>query len=183
MTLVNIITEHLKKPRIVVAEIGVYQGDNAEFMLRQLVKAKYKVTFYGFDLFEDAGSYNLKKTNPGVYDDTVAAGKIHTMSASTVHSKLKRIIPSILLIKGDANKTVPKFADKLKDCDFFYIDGGHDYNSVKNDWVNVNKIAKIGSIIVFDDVHAPGIKRLTNEVEHTGIKMTKAFGSRKYLIK
>jgi len=182
MTLVNIITQHLKRKNIIIAEIGVYKGENAEFMLRNLVKAKYRITYYGFDLFEDAVSYNLKKTNPGVYEETVAAGKIRSMSTRTVLAKLKRIIPNVLLIKGDTKKTIPKFVDKLKNCDFFYIDGGHDYNSVKNDWKSIFKIAKAGSIIVFDDVHAPGIKKLTQEIEKTGIKMHKAFGSRKYLI-
>jgi hypothetical protein len=183
MTLVNIINQHVKSKNITIAEIGVYKGENAEFMLKQLVKAKYNVTYYGLDLFEDAVSYNLKETNPGVYDETVAAGKIQSMAAHTVYAKLIKIMRKVTLIKGDTKKTIPQFADRLKNCDFFYIDGGHDYNSVKSDWNNVNKIAKIGSIIVFDDVHATGIKRLTQEIEKTGIKMHGAFGSRKYLIK
>jgi hypothetical protein len=183
MALVNIIKENIAKKDIVIAEIGVYKGNNAAFMLKQLTKYGYKVTFYGFDLFENAVHYpKLQSTNPGIYDETIASGKLQEMSVKTVNKKLKKINPNIHLIKGDTKNTLPKNSDALKNCDVFYIDGGHDYTSVKADWLNICKVAKAGSIIIFDDTHVLGIKRLINEIAQTGVKIKSAFGRRKYFV-
>lgn len=47
--------------------------------------------------------------------------------------------------------------------DILYIDGAHDYNSVKQDFMKYEGLVTIGGFIVFDDYldsqHSPGVKR------------------------
>lgn len=181
--LLRLIQTYIKTKNLGIVEIGVYRGENASYLLSNLVKNKYKVSYYGFNLFEDAISHNLAKTNPGVYSTTVASGKIEEMSRKIVYNTLEKITPNVVLVKGDSKITVPEMHNKIKDCNFFYIDGGHDYTSVKADWVNVSRIAKSGSIIVFDDVHAPGVRKLICEIEQDKTKLHKAYKARRYVIK
>ena len=184
--LVSLVTQHVKTNQVTIAEIGVYLGFNATHLLKALVKQNYDVTYYGFDLFEDVTKYNLKQTNPGVYNDIVLQNKVHLMSVGQIANQLNNIGAKVTLIRGDTKATIPKCATELKDCDFFYIDGGHDYASVKADWDNINRIAKGGSMIVFDDCnkYATGICKLVREVEQDlGVRAGSAYGSRKYFVK
>ena len=67
-------------------------------------------------------------------------------------NKLKRL-KNINLIKGDTKLSLPKFIKSIKDIDFVFIDGGHSFKTIKNDWRNVSKILKESSVVVFDDYY------------------------------
>lgn len=54
-----------------------------------------------------------------------------------------------------------------KKYDLVYIDAGHDYVDVKEDWKNVNRLINDNSVIVFDD-YSPkdfGVKKLVDEID------------------
>lgn len=52
------------------------------------------------------------------------------------------------------------------DLDFLFIDGGHDYNTVKSDFENYSKFVRSGGMIVFHDVVGlEEVKRYWNEVK------------------
>lgn len=181
--LINLIHEHIKLKSIGIVEVGVYKGETAQHILSNLIECGIEVSYYGFDLFEDAANYGIEKTNPGIHHRTVSSGKIQEMSLKVVESKLEKITPNVFLIKGDSGVTLPQMAETLKNCNFFYIDGGHDYASVKKDWENISKIAQKGSLIVFDDANAAPIRKLIDEVEESGVVVKGAPHSRKYIIK
>ena len=48
----------------------------------------------------------------------------------------------------------------------FFLDGGHDYNTVKNDLDNLTYVVNNKGTILFDDynlTYAPGVKKAINE--------------------
>ena len=52
--------------------------------------------------------------------------------------------------------------------DVVFIDGGHDYATVKSDWVNYGKLAN--KYVVFHDICLPDVKKLWDELP--GIKLS-----------
>lgn len=81
----------------------------------------------------------------------------------------------VFFIKGDT-----KSADTLDSCmailsgrkiDFLRIDGGHDYESVKNDYEKYGPLVKVGGIIAFHDyLSSSDVKRFVNGLWLDGIK-------------
>jgi hypothetical protein len=57
------------------------------------------------------------------------------------------------LILGDSTVTVPLYIKDNKDVkfDIIFIDGGHEYNIVKNDMENCMKLAHSDTIVILDD--------------------------------
>lgn len=49
-------------------------------------------------------------------------------------------------------------------ADLIYVDGGHDYMSVKNDLYNASNVVRIGGWIIGDDYHHPDVRRAALEV-------------------
>ena len=55
------------------------------------------------------------------------------------------------LIIGNSLETIPNYNENIK-FDLFFIDGGHDYNTAKNDIINCKRLSHENSIVVMDDV-------------------------------
>ena len=71
---------------------------------------------------------------------------------------------NIHLIKGNSN-TVLKKIDMTK-IDYVFLDGGHDYNTVKNDLDCCNGVIDNNGTILCDDYnlsYAPGVKKAIDE--------------------
>jgi predicted O-methyltransferase YrrM len=81
-------------------------------------------------------------------------------------------VPSIVLLEGTSDTTIPHIADGS--VDFVYIDGDHSPEQVYKDAVTILSKLKKGSVILFDDYEwnmngmktAVGIDRFLRE--HTG---------------
>ena len=66
---------------------------------------------------------------------------------------------------------------------FAFVDGDHDYNSVKNDYLSIKNLQQSGDVIIFDD-YTPylfsGVVKLVKEITLSKIYRTKIiFSSRK----
>jgi hypothetical protein len=49
-------------------------------------------------------------------------------------------------------------------ADLIYVDGGHDYQSVKNDLYNASEILNYGRWLLGDDYHHPDVRRAAKDV-------------------
>jgi len=94
-------------------EIGVADGENARNMVRVAMQnfLPEEVEYYGFDLLEGN-------------------------RMEQVREKLEETGCKFKLFKGDSVKTLPKVVKNLPKMDLIFIDGGHSYTTVKNDWEN-----------------------------------------------
>ena len=71
---------------------------------------------------------------------------------------------NIKIIKGDTNKILKEL--NLQNIEYIFIDGGHNYNTVKNDLFYSKKFISENGIILCDDYdlsYAPGVKQTIDE--------------------
>jgi len=159
-----------KKPKTFL-EIGVFHGVTA----RNVCELLYSIhgnnfNYIGLDLFEESKE-NLNEIIPNtnfsnplkkIYFKFIR--KENPYSKSAVHNLLKKFEKNIYLIQGNSNKILKKI-DMLK-VDYVFLDGGHDYETVKND-LNCCKdvIVKNGTILCDDYnlTYAPGVKKAIDE--------------------
>ena len=150
------------KPQSIV-EIGVWNGANAIRMIKQALRYQTKVTYTGYDLFEDATletdakEFNVKGHNRA---QAVAA----YIRAET------GINPT--LIKGDTNETIGAAIT----ADFVFLDGGHSVQTIAHDYSCV----ALSKVVVLDDYYTDGpdtskygCNQLVNKLEGVAIMPTK----------
>ena len=81
----------------------------------------------------------------------------------SVLNLLKKFKKNINIIKGDSNEILKEISNKF---DYVFLDGGHKYETVKNDLNNLVRVIKEGGIILCDDydlTYAPGVKKAIDE--------------------
>ncbi|MHA1756047.1 MAG: class I SAM-dependent methyltransferase [Promethearchaeota archaeon] len=64
-------------------------------------------------------------------------------------------MPTSISSKEIQKKTLPIFVNnhKEKKFDFIFIDGGHSINTIRNDWLNVQKLMTSHTMVIFDDYY------------------------------
>lgn len=143
------------KPKSIM-EIGTWSGERAS----QLIQLSGAERYYGFDFFGGHGGSSLIKSAP---------------PAENVERRLQNIGAEVHLYAGDTKETLP--VSTTKKMDLIFIDGGHDYETVRDDWANILKNVGANTIIILDDyVHSPdevpmemaGVRQFTDE--NDGIK-------------
>ena len=125
------------KPKTIL-EIGVWNGMQAEIMVREALKFNKDVTYYGFDLFE--------MMTPEMFKKAVAK---NPPKMSVVQKDLEKTGAKIHLFKGLTQDTLP--AADLPVMDFIYIDGDHSLEGVAADWKNVQRFIGKKTVVIFDD--------------------------------
>ena len=122
-------------------EIGLLNGDNAKNMVEmaQTESPNEAIEYYGFDVFE-----NNRK--------------------NTVSKKLESTGCDFELFSGDSKKTLPTIVDKLPKMDLIFIDGGHDYETVKNDWENSRKLMHKRTGVFFHNYDYSGVEKVVNNI-------------------
>ena len=126
--------------------------------------------YYGVDIFETDEIYkneiapSLKINNPlkRLYFKYIK--KYNPYSIEAVEDLLKDYKHNIKLIKGNSNTALKD--TNIKNIDLIFIDGGHDYNTVKNDLNFSKKIISLNGTILCDDynlTYAKGVKKAIDE--------------------
>lgn len=127
----------LFQPKTIV-ECGTWSGDNAIRMIRQAQQHNEKVTYYGFDLFEDA--------TPETDTAELNVKPHHSVADVLAHIQSQCPGAEVILTKGNTNDTL-----KPMRADFAFIDGGHSCPTIFHD----HEQLKNCSVIVHDDFYTP----------------------------
>ena len=159
-----------KKPMFFL-EVGVFHGVTARNVCELLFEIhNHDFKYIGLDLFkknqenESEIIPNTNFSNPfkQIYFKYIKRQDPYTIEA--VEDLLKKFKKNIHLIKGNSN-TVLKKIDMSK-IDYVFLDGGHDYETVKNDLNCCSEVIDNNGTILCDDYnlsYAPGVKKAIDE--------------------
>ena len=176
----------MNKPKVFL-EVGVFHGVTARNvceLLNSLHGNEFK--YLGLDLFEqntenkDEIIPNTKFSNPlkNIYFKYIK--KLNPYSLEAVKDLLKKFKNNVSLIKGNSNVILKKI--DMSKIDYVFLDGGHDYQTVKNDLNCCREVIINGGTVLCDDYdlsYAPGVKKAIDEFssEH-GLKCSIIFNDR-----
>ena len=153
-------------------EIGIFHGvtsRNVCELLYSMPGNNFKFT--GIDLFLSEQEILAKEIAPkvkfsnylkNIYWNYIA--RINPYSMESVLQLLKKFKNNINIIKGDSNQVLKEI--NLKEIDYVLLDGGHKYETVKNDLENLTQVIHNNGLILCDDYdlsYAPGVKKAIDE--------------------
>ena len=159
-----------EKPKIFL-EIGVFHGVTARNICELLYQThKNDFKYIGLDLFKE----NEENKNEVIPNNTFNnplkriyfkyIKKQNPYSLEAVRDLLKKFEKNVHLIQGNSNKVLNKM--DMSKIDYVFLDGGHEYNTVKNDLDNCIEVIKKGGTVLCDDYNlgsAPGVKEAIDE--------------------
>ena len=167
-----------KKPKIFL-EVGVFHGVTARNVCELLHNIHGKEFKYiGLDLFEESHENkdeiipNTKFSNPLKTIFFKYVKRQNPYSLDAVKDLLNKFKDNIHLIKGNSNKILNEI--DMKKIDYVFLDGGHEYNTVKNDLECCKEVILSNGVILCDDYdlsYAPGVKKAIDEfIENNSFK-------------
>ena len=169
----NFLLNHIEKikPRNFL-EIGVFHGVTSRNVCELLhILNGNDFRFTGIDLFlEDdqiTKEEHIPKTkfsNPlkTLYYSYII--KLDPYSVESVLKLLSKFEKNVTIIKGNSNNILKDI--NLDEFDYVFLDGGHKYETVKEDLNNLTKVVNNNGIILCDDydlTYASGIKKAIDE--------------------
>ena len=170
----------IKRPKIFL-EVGVFHGVTARNICELLQKIHGNdFQYIGLDLFEENTENkgeiipNTKFSNPfkNIYFNYIKRQNPYSLEA--VKDLLKKFNKNISLLKGNSNSILKKI--DMSKIDFVFLDGGHDYHTVKSDLNLCREVIINGGTVLCDDYdlsYAPGVKKAIDEFSSDdGIKCT-----------
>ena len=158
------------KPKVFL-EVGVFHGVTARNVCELLNKMHGNdFKYVGLDLFEESSENeseiipNTKFSNPikSLYFNYIKRQNPYSLKA--VEELLKKFKNNVSLIKGNSN-TILKKIDMSK-IDYVFLDGGHEYLTVKNDLNCCKEVIVNGGTVLCDDYdlsYAPGVRKAIDE--------------------
>tara|TARA_B100001765_G_scaffold207175_1_gene165073 strand:- start:73 stop:720 length:648 start_codon:yes stop_codon:yes gene_type:complete len=169
----NFLLQHIEKlkPNNFL-EVGVFHGVTSRNVCEILYSLHgHNFKFTGIDLFLNDESvlkneYAPKTTfsNPLktiYYKFIIRSDPYNIKSVNKLLSKFEK---NITLIKGDSNDVLKKI--NLDGIDYVFLDGGHKYETVRNDLNNLTQVVNNKGTILCDDynlTYAPGVKKAIDE--------------------
>ena len=169
----NFLLNHINniKPRNFL-EIGVFHGVTSKNVCELLSKIHSDdFEFTGIDIFSDKTQISkdefipeTKFSNPlkNIYYRYIA--KLDPYSFESVIKLLNRFEKNINIVKGDSNVVLKEI--DLSKIDYVFLDGGHKFETVKNDLETLAQVIHNNGIILCDDYnlsYAPGVKKAIDE--------------------
>jgi len=138
--------KYFKNKEIIGAEIGVFEGSNSKFLLRNL-------NFKKLYLIDPYGNYSDNQTVEK-YDSCLQK---RTLKAERkAKRRLKKYSNKIIWIKKPSSKAIKEIKEKL---DYIYIDGNHRYPYVKEDIEKYYKILASKGILSGHDIGDKEVQR------------------------
>ena len=160
-----------KKPKYFL-EVGVFHGVTARNVCELLFDIHNKdFQYIGLDLFEENDENkdevipNTKFSNPLKTLFFRYIKKLDPYSLNGVNDLLKKFKDNVHLIKGNSNKILKKI--DMSKIDYVFLDGGHGYETVKNDLEACKEVLDNNGTVLCDDYNlaaqAPGVKLAIDE--------------------
>lgn len=90
----------------------------------------------------------------------------------------------VYFVKGDTRETLAKKVDCLPDMDVIFIDGGHGYEVVANDWEYSKRLMHSDSVCFFHDYEKRGVKKVVDRIgeQFSGKSVETDFGPPMYRV-
>ena len=168
-------------------EIGVFHGVTS----RNVCEVLYSLhgndfKFTGIDLFSNdekvLNNEHAPKTtfsNPlkTIYYNFIIRSDPYNIES--VNKLLRKFEKNIDIIKGNSNDVLKEI--NLDGVDYVFLDGGHKYETVKNDLENLEQIVNNKGTILCDDYdlsYVPGVKKAIDEYALDKNYNLKIFNSR-----
>ena len=165
--------EHIRKKKpLNFLEVGVFHGVTSRNIC-ELLHSMHgnNFNFTGIDVFET----DVKKLGSEIAPNTNFSNPLKKLyykyiarsdpySLSSVLKLLNKFKKNVNIIKGNSNEILERI--ETSKFDYVFIDGGHKYETVKNDLRNLTAVINQNGIIVCDDYnlsYAPGIKKAIDE--------------------
>ena len=162
---------YLLKPKNFL-EVGIFHGvtsRNVCELMHSIHGNKFKFT--GIDLFE----HDNKKLNEEIAPRTKFSNPLKNIyyryitksdpySLESVKKLLKKFKNNINLIKGNSNHVLKEI--NTNKFDYVFLDGGHKYETVRNDLECLINVIRNNGTILCDDynlAYAPGVKKGIDE--------------------
>jgi hypothetical protein len=155
-------------------EVGVFQGVTSRNVCEAIVLIHKKdFSYHGIDVFEDA-NINLNEKEKTTKHNKISNPIKHLLyniifkenlnSYDSVEKLLKKFSENVFLYKGLSTNILPKI--EMSKIDFVFLDGGHSYETVKNDLLIILKNIKKQKIIICDDYNQKsyGVKKAVDEI-------------------
>ena len=171
----NFLLKHIEKvkPKNFL-EIGVFHGvtsRNVCEILHFFHGNDFKFT--GIDLFLNEKDRKILKdeylpkttfSNPlkTIYYRFIIRSNPYNLES--VNKLLKKFKKNVNIIKGNSNEVLKEI--NLDGIDYVFLDGGHKYETVRNDLENLTEIVNNNGIILCDDYdlsYAPGVRKAIDE--------------------
>ena len=159
-----------EKPKIFL-EIGVFHGVTARNICELLYRThKNDFKYIGLDLFAENDENKNEVIPNNTFNNPLKRiyfkyiKKQNPYSLEAVKDLLKKFEKNVHLIQGNSNKVLNKM--DMSKIDYVFLDGGHEYNTVKNDLDNCIEVIKKGGTVLCDDYNlgsAPGVKEAIDE--------------------
>ena len=151
-------------------EIGIFHGVTARNVCDLMHRNhKFDFKYTGIDLFDqnvrgNEIAPNFKFNNPLKTFYFKYVKRQNPYSSLAVRDLLKKYRQNVEIITGNTNEELKNL--NLKNIEYIFIDGGHDFETVKNDLYFCRKFIKNGGTILCDDydlTQAPGVKKAIDE--------------------
>lgn len=140
-------------------EVGVWKGKSAAFMGVEIINSGKDIVLYAIDNFQGG---------PELQNDPSVAGQTLFQECMENLSSVADVVRVLPMSSIDA-------VDIVEDgtVDFIYIDGSHEYDSVKADILAWLPKVKIGGVMAGDDYSTQyhlGVKRAVDEIFPAAVK-------------
>ena len=137
-------------------EIGVFHGVTARNVCELMFKNHGdNFNYIGIDIFDSSDAYDKEVVPSKTFNNPFKTfyfryiKKQNPYSLTAVEDLLSKFKKNIKIIQGDTNHILHQVT--IKNVDFIFIDGGHDYKTVKNDLEQSFKIINKNGTILCDD--------------------------------
>lgn len=129
-------------------EVGAWKGKSTAFMGVEIANSRKPISFYTVDHW-------LGSDEPAHHADPfVQAGKLYEEFRKNVRPLLNVYVHPLRMASVEAAK---RFDDGS--VDFLFLDGGHDYDSVRDDLTAWLPKLKANAVLAGDDYNWTGVKK------------------------